>query len=61
MSRRCEACRSYRLRPLLGSSRERGPVSRCADCGLVTVDDPPPAGINDDPMGFDDAVRAALA
>ncbi len=27
----------------------------------MLVTDPPPAGINDDPMGFDDAVRAALA
>ena len=27
----------------------------------MVVRTPPPAGINDDPMGFDDAVRAALA
>jgi uncharacterized protein YbjT (DUF2867 family) len=27
----------------------------------MVVEDAPPAGINDDPMGFDDAVRAALA
>ena len=27
----------------------------------MVVERPPPAGINDDPLGFDDAVRAALA
>ena len=27
----------------------------------MVVDDPPPPGINDTPLGFDDAVRAALA
>jgi uncharacterized protein YbjT (DUF2867 family) len=27
----------------------------------MVVSDPPPAGVNDAPMGFDDAVRAALA
>lgn len=27
----------------------------------MIVDDPPPPGINDDPRGFDDAVRAALS
>jgi uncharacterized protein YbjT (DUF2867 family) len=27
----------------------------------TVVRDPPPAGLNDDPLGFDDAVRAALA
>ena len=27
----------------------------------MLVTDPPPPGINDDPLGFDDAVRAALA
>ena len=26
----------------------------------MLVDEQPPAGINDDPMGFDDAVKAAL-
>jgi uncharacterized protein YbjT (DUF2867 family) len=26
----------------------------------MVVEQPPPAGINDDPMGFEDAVRAAL-
>ena len=27
----------------------------------MLVVEPPPAGINDEPLGFDDAVRAALA
>ena len=27
----------------------------------MVVRTPPPAGINDEPLGFDDAVRAALA
>ena len=27
----------------------------------MLVRTPPPAGINDDPLGFDDAVREALA
>jgi hypothetical protein len=27
----------------------------------MVVHDPPPPGLNDDPLGFDDAVRAALA
>lgn len=27
----------------------------------LLVDEPPPAGLNDDPLGFDDAVREALA
>ena len=27
----------------------------------MLVHEPPPAGINDAPLGFDDAVRAALA
>ena len=27
----------------------------------MVVETPPPAGLNDDPLGFDDAVRAALA
>jgi hypothetical protein len=27
----------------------------------MVVDAPPPAGVNDEPMGFEDAVRAALA
>ena len=27
----------------------------------MVVETPPPPGLNDDPLGFDDAVRAALA
>jgi hypothetical protein len=27
----------------------------------MVVSDPPPSGVNDAPLGFDDAVRAALA
>lgn len=42
-SRRCEACGSLRLRPLLPASAARGEVARCAGCGLVTVLAPPPA------------------
>ena len=26
----------------------------------MVVEDPPPAGLNDGPLGFEDAVRAAL-
>ncbi len=26
----------------------------------MIVDRPPPAGLNDEPLGFDDSVRAAL-
>jgi SAM-dependent methyltransferase len=60
VSRRCEACRSYRLRDLVGTAA--GPVARCADCGLVTVLDPPPAadlaGLYDDPAAYDRYVAA---
>jgi hypothetical protein len=38
------------VRPLLDGLREE-----------MIVRDPPPTGINDDPLGFDDAVRLALA
>jgi uncharacterized protein YbjT (DUF2867 family) len=38
------------VRPLIDGLREE-----------MVVTDPPPAGINDAPLGFDDAVRAALA
>jgi len=38
------------VRPLIDGLREE-----------MVVRSPPPAGVNDDPRGFDDAVRAALA
>ena len=38
------------MRPLIDGLREE-----------MVVRSPPPAGVNDDPRGFDDAVRAALA
>ncbi len=37
------------MRPLVDGLKEE-----------MVVRDPPPAGINDAPMGFEDAVRAAL-
>jgi SAM-dependent methyltransferase len=42
-NRRCEACGSFRMGPLLDPSGDRGAVGRCADCGLVSVLEPPPA------------------
>ena len=36
------------------------PARRRPERGDCSCARPPPAGINDDPLGFDDAVRAAL-
>jgi SAM-dependent methyltransferase len=56
VSRPCEACGSPRLAPLLAASGDRGEVGRCADCGLVSVLEPPPpqllAGLYDDPAEY---------
>ena len=38
------------MRPLVDGLKEE-----------MIVRTPPPAGVNDEPQGFDDAVRAALA